>query len=225
MVGLRAWPTRDEPADVSCRPAWTPTRRTALSVNVNKVALLRNTRHLGIPSVVGRDAGAARPAPRHHRAPAPRRAPHPRARRARSGAACCEGSGRRPSTTSRATLPQPDGPARAGVRGRGRSSAPSCPTASTSSLPTTAGTSPTTRACARWSPSAKALGARQPVHGPVVPEMMRGARRRRRPRRALHRGLRARHGHAAAGGELAGFTPCGQAAQAPWAWASTPATT
>ncbi|MBP8091781.1 MAG: pyridoxine 5'-phosphate synthase, partial [Giesbergeria sp.] len=27
-------------------------QRTALSVNVNKVALLRNTRHLGIPSVV-----------------------------------------------------------------------------------------------------------------------------------------------------------------------------
>ena len=26
-------------------------QRTALSVNVNKVALLRNTRHLGIPSV------------------------------------------------------------------------------------------------------------------------------------------------------------------------------
>ncbi|WP_332776152.1 pyridoxine 5'-phosphate synthase [Polaromonas sp.] len=29
-----------------------PVSRTALSVNVNKVALLRNTRHLGIPSVV-----------------------------------------------------------------------------------------------------------------------------------------------------------------------------
>jgi pyridoxine 5-phosphate synthase len=29
-----------------------PLRTTALSVNVNKVALLRNTRHLGIPSVV-----------------------------------------------------------------------------------------------------------------------------------------------------------------------------
>ena len=28
------------------------TQGTALSVNVNKVALLRNTRHLGIPSVV-----------------------------------------------------------------------------------------------------------------------------------------------------------------------------
>lgn len=28
-----------------------PSRRTALSVNVNKVALVRNTRHLGIPSV------------------------------------------------------------------------------------------------------------------------------------------------------------------------------
>lgn len=29
-----------------------PSARTALSVNVNKVALLRNTRHLGIPDVV-----------------------------------------------------------------------------------------------------------------------------------------------------------------------------
>ncbi len=29
----------------------TPAHRTALSVNVNKVALVRNTRHLGIPSV------------------------------------------------------------------------------------------------------------------------------------------------------------------------------
>ncbi len=29
----------------------TPAIRTALSVNVNKVALVRNTRHLGIPSV------------------------------------------------------------------------------------------------------------------------------------------------------------------------------
>ena len=28
-----------------------PHSRTALSVNVNKVALVRNTRHLGIPSV------------------------------------------------------------------------------------------------------------------------------------------------------------------------------
>jgi len=52
---------------------------TALSVNVNKVALLRNTRHLGIPSVVGAaticlDAGAdgitvhPRPDERHIRA-------------------------------------------------------------------------------------------------------------------------------------------------------------
>ena len=31
--------------------ATSPTTRTALSVNVNKVALVRNTRHLGIPSV------------------------------------------------------------------------------------------------------------------------------------------------------------------------------
>ncbi|MBV8603520.1 MAG: pyridoxine 5'-phosphate synthase [Pelomonas sp.] len=34
-------------------PASGPDARCALSVNVNKVALLRNTRHLGIPSVVG----------------------------------------------------------------------------------------------------------------------------------------------------------------------------
>ena len=30
----------------------TPHFKTALSVNVNKVALLRNSRHLGIPSVL-----------------------------------------------------------------------------------------------------------------------------------------------------------------------------
>ena len=33
-------------------PTSQPSHRTALSVNVNKVALLRNTRHLGIPSVI-----------------------------------------------------------------------------------------------------------------------------------------------------------------------------
>ncbi|MEG1328228.1 MAG: pyridoxine 5'-phosphate synthase, partial [Janthinobacterium sp.] len=32
-------------------PALSGAVRTALSVNVNKVALVRNTRHLGIPSV------------------------------------------------------------------------------------------------------------------------------------------------------------------------------
>lgn len=32
-------------------PASSPSHRTALSVNLNKVALVRNTRHLGIPSV------------------------------------------------------------------------------------------------------------------------------------------------------------------------------
>lgn len=57
----------------------TPATRTALSVNLNKVALVRNTRHLGIPSVVRAatlclDAGAhgitvhPRPDARHIRA-------------------------------------------------------------------------------------------------------------------------------------------------------------
>lgn len=57
----------------------TPHRKTALSVNVNKVALVRNTRHLGIPSVTRAatqclQAGAAgitvhpRPDERHIRA-------------------------------------------------------------------------------------------------------------------------------------------------------------
>lgn len=57
----------------------TPATRTALSVNLNKVALVRNTRHLGIPSVVRAatlclDAGAQgitvhpRPDARHIRA-------------------------------------------------------------------------------------------------------------------------------------------------------------
>ncbi len=66
--------------------AGTQVPRTALSVNVNKVALLRNTRHLGIPSVMRAsprivlDAGAAR----HYHPPPPRRAPHPRQRRPRT---------------------------------------------------------------------------------------------------------------------------------------------
>jgi pyridoxine 5-phosphate synthase len=51
---------------------------TALSVNVNKVALVRNTRHLGIPSVTPRRrAVPAGGRPRHHGAPAARRPPHP----------------------------------------------------------------------------------------------------------------------------------------------------
>ena len=36
---------------MNTRPLQHPRHRTALSVNVNKVALVRNTRHLGIPSV------------------------------------------------------------------------------------------------------------------------------------------------------------------------------
>ena len=36
---------------MTTRPLQHPRHRTALSVNVNKVALVRNTRHLGIPSV------------------------------------------------------------------------------------------------------------------------------------------------------------------------------
>ena len=36
---------------MTTRPLQRPRHRTALSVNVNKVALVRNTRHLGIPSV------------------------------------------------------------------------------------------------------------------------------------------------------------------------------
>ena len=55
-----------------------PSPRTALSVNLNKVALVRNTRHLGIPSVTRAatlclEAGAAgitvhpRPDARHIR--------------------------------------------------------------------------------------------------------------------------------------------------------------
>ena len=52
---------------------------TALSVNLNKVALVRNTRPLGIPSVRrARDAVPGGRRARHHRASAARRAPHPR---------------------------------------------------------------------------------------------------------------------------------------------------
>ena len=75
---------------------------TALSVNVNKVALLRNTRPLGIPSVVrvatlalqaGADGITVHPRPdeRHIRAADVRELPR-----------CCS-AGRRPNTTSKAT--------------------------------------------------------------------------------------------------------------------------
>jgi pyridoxine 5-phosphate synthase len=42
-----------------------------LSVNVNKVATLRNTRHLGIPSVVEASQVCLDAGRRHHRSPAP----------------------------------------------------------------------------------------------------------------------------------------------------------
>ena len=56
-----------------------------LSVNLNKVALLRNQRDVGYPSVLeaARMVVGGRRA-RHHRASAPRRAPHPAQRRAAS---------------------------------------------------------------------------------------------------------------------------------------------
>ena len=58
-------------------------KTTALSVNLNKVALVRNTRHLGIPSLT-RAADICLRAGRqwHHGAPAARPAPYPHRRRA-----------------------------------------------------------------------------------------------------------------------------------------------
>ena len=77
--------------------------RCALSVNVNKVALLRNTRHLGIPSVL-------RAAEQCLLAGAQGITVHPRPdeRHIRPGdvddlAAFPEATGRRPSSTSKAT--------------------------------------------------------------------------------------------------------------------------
>jgi hypothetical protein len=205
-------------------PRTAPRRRTALSVNVNKVALLRNTRHLGIPSVVrAADAGAAGRRPRHHRAPAARRAPHPRARRARPRRAAEALAAGRIQHRGQ-PLPQPDG-----LRARrcGRTRPPSCPTARASSPPTTAGTwLPTAARLRPLIDECHALGVRVslfmdpcPRRWPLVREV--GADRvelytepyaapggtpRRRPSswRAL---------------------PPPPAPRRPWAWASTPATT
>ena len=70
-------------------------RRTALSVNLNKVALVRNTRHAAASPASSRAAtlvpGGRRA--RHHRPSAARRAPHPRRRRARAARAAA-GTGR-----------------------------------------------------------------------------------------------------------------------------------
>ncbi len=137
---------------------------TALSVNVNKVALLRNKRALAIPSVVapGDDRARGRRA-RHHRPSAARRAPHPRRRRARARRAA-EGLAAGRVQHRGQPVPQPDG---ASCASCGRSSAPSCPTASSSRPPTTAGTSPPTptRLRAADRRGARARRARQPVHG------------------------------------------------------------
>jgi hypothetical protein len=76
--------------------------RTALSVNVNKIALLRNTRHIGIPDVVKLSRQALE-------AGAQGITVHPRpdggtsARRTCTTCMRCCSSGPRPNTTSRAT--------------------------------------------------------------------------------------------------------------------------
>jgi pyridoxine 5-phosphate synthase len=91
---------------VSPEPRSPPRRRmrgrTALSVNVNKVALLRNTRHLGIP-----ERGAAATLCLQAGADGITVHPRPDERHIRShdvhDLAALMRTGRRPSTTSRAT--------------------------------------------------------------------------------------------------------------------------
>ena len=83
---------------------------TALSVNVNKIAWLRNSREGARPSVL--DAarhGHRRRRARHHRPPAARSAPHPSRRTSRRWPSCWPPKRRGSSSTSRATRP----PARA----------------------------------------------------------------------------------------------------------------
>ena len=92
---------RDAPAESTSESA--STLRTALSVNLNKVALVRNTRHLGIPSVP-RAAALCLEAGAHgitvHPRPDER---HIRAEDVRELSAAAARTGRRPSSTSRAT--------------------------------------------------------------------------------------------------------------------------
>ena len=119
---------------------------TALSVNVNKIALLRNQRALAIPSVVGL-ATIALEAGAHgitvHPRPDER---HIRAGDVRELAALLKDWPAGRAQHRRQPVPEPDA---AGARAAARSSAPSFPTASSRRLPTTAGTSPPTPSASR----------------------------------------------------------------------------
>ena len=108
LLDTRSAPADEPPRRPRSRRAARHGARTALSVNVNRVALLRNTRPLDIPNVrAHRHAGAAGRRRRHHRAPAARRAPHPAAGRARAArAAAALAAGR--IQHRRQPLPQPD---------------------------------------------------------------------------------------------------------------------
>ena len=180
--------------------------KTALSVNLNKVALVRNTRHLGIPSVT-RAATLCLQAGAHGITVHPR--PDERHIRAQD-------------VVDLAELLQ-DWPDREFNiegnpfhnlmdfvrRGAARTRSPSCPTAKASSPATTAGAFP--HDAERLQPlidEGQALGAaRQPVHGPGARADGAGPGRGRRPGRALHRALCRRLGHAGAGRAVAAL--CG----------------
>ena len=172
---------------------------TALSVNVNKIALLRNQRAAGDPErrrpVAHRARGGRA---RHHRAPAARRAPHPRRRRPRARRAA-EGLARRRAQHRRQPVPEPDAararaaPASVHLRSRRRGAGDLGPRLGP-------------RRRRRPPGAARRRGARarhpgQPVHGRRSGRDGAGAGDRRRPRRALHRAVRAGLGHADAGSD------------------------
>jgi pyridoxine 5-phosphate synthase len=197
-----------------------PHPRTALSVNVNKVALVRNTRHLGIPSVTRAallclQAGAQgitvhpRPDERHIRP----QDVHELAEllQAWPGA----------STTSKATHAEPDGlhPPRAPHQA---TFVPDSEDQFTSdhgwSFPQDA---------ARLAPliaECQGLGVRVSLFMDPVPSRWPGPGRGRRPRGAVHRALRRRLGPERQAAELERYRPPPRPRWTP-GWASMPAMT
>ena len=137
---------------------------TALSVNVNKIAVLRNSRGGDEPGCGPRRArlpGCRRA--RHHRPSAPGRAPHPRRRCVRAVRADARARRRiqpgRQSFRAAARRAIPVSSRCANRRGRRRRRW--CPTTMRSSRRTTASISPAMRArCVRGSQELKALGCR-----------------------------------------------------------------
>ena len=225
-----AWPTPAHPTDEPARRPRAPTHRHGTHRAVGQRQQggaaaqhaapghpQRRARRHAVP------AGRRR---RHHRAPAARRAPHPRRTTCTSWPRCCsdwpqaeyniEGN---PFHNLMDFVRAACGPHQVHLRARQRRPVHLRPRLG-----------PCRRrasACAPLIAEAQALGVRVSLFMDPLPEAMaRGARSRRRPRRALHRALcrapTARRGRRAL---LARFAAAAAGRAGRRAWASTPATT